>query len=447
MTHRAHVLLVILLMLGGGCTASPESVEWEPSVVAKTVLDDAMGGPTPSSHTPASVSAVLRFVDLDQGGTIHASIDAATGLPTASVRVVSNDSRLPIGLETDGLLVAIHTDRRGSALDQVELAWPPWHGNGRYVLNLQLLDGQNGTIPSSQVITVTVTGIPENTPTMRSRFIELYRERFELNLTDPAFARYNAPSRYVSEPSRWISAAYIGNRLYEIGIFDNGEITSTSYSINSNEGGGFCRPSGTIRMLAVLVDYGNTGLNLEDAEAALRAGLEEARSRWADYSRQIGLSEPILDVELTTFAYGATPHAGHYITPDEIRSASGLDPADFDILSEIDLDKENTTTGQYEGQGVSLGDGCRPSGFRRTNIAFNVRDQNVLDNAMPASVFEHELTHSMGWMHWWPNQYGDGLSWVHSSRGWEPYLMFGWTDVDGDGVIEIQDMTPYGLIP
>lgn len=446
MTFRTFLLLGGLLVLSGACTAAPTGGERGQIAAASGVLADLEEPTTPSSDTPASVSALVRFVELDQGGTIYAGTDPATGLATVSVRIESNNSRLPVGLEADGLLVVLHTDKGGKTPNQVELEWTPWHGNGRYVLNLQLLDWQNRTAPSSRVITVDVVGIPEDAPTLKSRFIELYRERFNLNLAAPVFARYNAPDRNSSELSRWVSAAYIEDRLYEIAIFDNGTITGTSYVLNSDEGGGFCRPSGTLRMLAVIVDYGNTGLDPADADAALRAGLEEARARWAETARQIGLPAPILDVELTTLDYGAPPRAGRYVTPEEIRSASGLDPADFDLLAEIDLDKDNTTTRQYGGLGVSLGDGCRPSGSRRTNIAFTVMDRNLLENAVPRLVFEHELIHSMGWMHWWPNQTGDGLSWAHSSGGWEPTLMFGWVDVDGDGIIEILDPTPYGLI-
>lgn len=385
-------------------------------------------------------------MELDEGGTIHASTNPATGLPTATTLVESSDSYLPLGLEADGLLVAIDTEQRGATPYQVEFEWTPWHGNGRYVLNLQLLDWQNNTLPSSQVITANVVGLPEDAPTVKSRFIDLYRNRFGLNLTAPTFARFNASSHSPDKESRWVSTAYIGNHLYEIDILNNGTITTPSYAINTDESVGFCRPSGTIRMLAVVVDYGNTGLDPADAESALRAGLEEAQQQWADTSLQIGLSEPVLQVELTTFVYGPPPLTGRYVTPDEIRSASGLDPADFDLLVEIDLDKNNTITGQYEGMGVSLGDGCRPLGVRHTNSAFNVRDQNSLENAMSGSIFNHELIHSMGWMHWWPNQSGDSLSWVHSRTGWEPSLLFGWTDVDGDGIIEILDPTPYGLI-
>jgi len=441
------VLLVILLILTPACTTTPKSSLPGQVAAAQAALDlDVFGGfPTLSSDVPAPVSALLRFLDVDQNGSVQARLDVTTGLPTASVWIESKDSRLPLGLEADGLMVAINTEQRGTALDQVELEWTPWHGNGRYVLNLQLLDWQNITIPSSQMITVNVTGIPENVPTMKSRFIGLYRDHFGLNLTAPGFARYNSPDPTNNEASRWVSTAYIGNRLYEIDIFDDGQVTAASYAVNSDEGGGFCRPFGKIRMLAVIVDYGNTGLDPTDAEAALRAGLNETQEYWVDYSRQIGLPAPLLEVELTTFVYGAPPQAGRYLTPDEIRSASSLDPSDFDLLVQIDLDKNNSTTGQYGGQGASLGDGCRPLGARRTNIAFNVRDRNLLENAMPGTIFRHELMHSMGWMHWWPNQSGDGMSWLNSRDGWEPALLFGWTDADRDGIIEIVDSTPYGL--
>lgn len=444
--YTTHVLLAILLVIPCACTPVPKG-SGEALIEAENALLEDFGDiPTPAPYMPASISALLRFVDLDPGGFVYAGIDASSGLPIASVQVESNDSRLPLGLEADGLLVAIDTEQRGKVPDQVELEWTPWHGNGRYVLNLQLLDRQNNTVPSSQVITVNVVGIPENVPTMKSMFIELYRDRFGLDLTTPVFTRYNAPDPTTDEKSRWVSTAYIGKRLYEIGVLENGDIISTSYPVNSDEGVGFCRPSGTIRMLAVIVDYGNTGLISTDVEAALQAGLEEAQQQWADTSHQNGLSAPILQVEMTTLVYGTPTQAGRYLTPDEIRSFSNLDPADFDLLAEIDLDKNNTATSKYGGMGVSFGGGCHPLGSERTNIAFNIRDQNSLEHALPDFLFEHEFIHSMGWMHWWPNQSGDGLSWVHSGTGWEPSRLFGWTDVDGDGVIEILDPTPYGLI-
>lgn len=133
----------------------------------------------------------------------------------------------------------------------------------------------------------------------------MYRER--LGLTgSPIFARFNASTYSPYKESRWVSTAYIGNHLYEIDILDNGTITTPSYVINSDESVGFCRPSGTIRMLAVVVDYGNTGLDPMDVEAALLAWYWRGplQQQWANTSLQIGPSEPVLQVELTTFVDG-----------------------------------------------------------------------------------------------------------------------------------------------
>jgi hypothetical protein len=57
----------------------------------------------------------------------------------------------------------------------------------------------------------------------------------------------------------------------------------------------------------------------------------------------------------------------------------------------------------------------------------------------------HEMSHLFGMMDSWPFQ-PEGLTRPDGSPGddWIPYAMFGWTDTDGDGIIEILDPTPYG---
>src|SRR6185295_4147251 len=119
------------------------------------------------------------------------------------------------------------------------------------------------------------------------------------------------------------------------------------------------------------------------------------------------------------------------------------DPAQFDILTEIDLDHDNLATGHYDGLGVSLAGGCRTSGSNRVNIAMNVNSSE--GSSVGGSIFEHELTHAMGWQHWWANGSGSTPDWASLAGYWMPWRMFGWTDLDGDGVIEIQDPTPYGI--
>jgi hypothetical protein len=59
--------------------------------------------------------------------------------------------------------------------------------------------------------------------------------------------------------------------------------------------------------------------------------------------------------------------------------------------------------------------------------------------------FNHELSHVFGLVDDWPippdmipGPFGQPIN------DWVPYPMFGWTDADGDGIIEMLDPTPYG---
>ena len=58
------------------------------------------------------------------------------------------------------------------------------------------------------------------------------------------------------------------------------------------------------------------------------------------------------------------------------------------------------------------------------------------------TTFHHEVAHQWGWVHDWSPTCGG------TRLGYEPFLaapvLFGWEDVDGDGVPEILDDTPYG---
>lgn len=58
--------------------------------------------------------------------------------------------------------------------------------------------------------------------------------------------------------------------------------------------------------------------------------------------------------------------------------------------------------------------------------------------------FNHELSHMFGMMDDWPPQRGAAGPAGSVADDWIPYVMFGWTDTDGDGIREILDPTPYG---
>lgn len=402
--------------------------------------------PAASSQADSSSSSLIRFESVADGGTISGSVDPLTGLPTATIRVQVERLGKFIYLDADGLYTGYyHDDAQLSA--SVDLQWTPWHGNGVYRLDVYLANptAMSAETISQQTITINVTGIPEGTPTLHKRFAQLFQERYGFYAPYPAVTRFIRPFPDAFDASRWSGAIYYQGYVYEINIMDTGEITQFYAYTNYDNNYSYCKPSGIIKMLAVVVDYGNTGIDPNAAADGLYAGLATANARWAGYSHSIGLSEPILQAELITAVAGAPVVPGQYLTVDEVLAKTGYDPRQFDVLVEVDLDRDNLATGQYGGLGVSLSGGCMPSGSQSVNIGMNISEAPTPEYLSGTSIFEHELIHAMGWQHWWANGDGGAPDWMEMGGYWMPYLMFGWTDTDGDGIIEIQDPTPYGI--
>jgi hypothetical protein len=236
--------------------------------------------------------------------------------------------------------------------------------------------------------------------------------------------------------------------MYEVSIFDNGFAGGMAYHLDSGENG-FCRPAGSYSMLVVFVDYGNTGVDISLGPGAMEAWRQHANQVWAEYSSTIGLAEPVLQIDpMETAIVSAPPVPGQPLTAEQVRTLTGKDPASFDWLVEIDLDAENQVAGQYGGVGISLNGACLPGGTQRVNIAYSALDETGLTQEAPGNVFAHEMEHGMGWQHWWPNLLADNEGLRTRLTFWMPALLFGWTDTDGDGTIEILDSaTPYGLVP
>jgi hypothetical protein len=88
---------------------------------------------------------------------------------------------------------------------------------------------------------------------------------------------------------------------------------------------------------------------------------------------------------------------------------------------------------------------CEPGG--RTEDINMATAISTGGKILPEIIYGHELSHMFGWNHEWPLGFGDSESMFRLGTNAYPYLMFGWTDTDGDGVVEILDETPYGMTP
>ena len=399
-------------------------------------------------NPPASEEHILRFPDLSDGVMVMAARDTATGLPTLDVRADILGAAPVLALQADGLQVQIYDNTRTSGPNQITLRWSPWHGNGEYTLTLEALDRGNHRVLDSVTARVEVAGIPEGTLTIQERFTKIFRENLGLTFTAPPFARFSDPFPNAPDESRWVSAVYYNNKMYEAAIFDNGFESFMGYDVASGDNG-FCRPAGSLKMLMVIVDYGNVPYDLNTMTSLLEEAGRISNQRWADYSSNIGLPAPILQVETTIAFAGAPVVPGQTLTSEQILARTGYNTHDFHITTEVDIDANNSVAGQAGGLGLSMNGGCHPAGSQRVNIAMSqVAPGDDIRTVVGASIYDHELMHGMGWMHWWPNGKADNLGWLDALDAWTPYLLFGWTDTDGDGVVEILDTaTPYGLTP
>jgi hypothetical protein len=463
MKHRLPILvfLSLLAVVACGPASAPLATSLPSPVIPAPLEPTFTPEPTPTltpQPTATPVSVDIRLVDLVDGGEIIGGVDSA-GLPTALLSViVSGIDVRDVVLDADGLQVArFHHDDIYATPFRANLSWSPWHGNGQYTLTVtaRTADAYENyfTALASQTVSVQVVGIPDAVLSVRDRFIRLYQETWRLNVPSPAFARYIRPVAANINESRWVSVAYVGNYLYEIGLFDDGRVETSMSPLESIYGESLrCRPAGHYRMLVVVVDFGNTIVTREAALDAVQAAGERANQWHADYAAAHGLSEPIITLDVTgAYIEPPAPAPGEFLTAEQIESRTGLDVMDFDLVAQVDLDNDETLSQNTGGLGWALF-GCQHSGPEDVNLYLTVSNRSItsgftLTDALAGSLLDHEFSHDLGWMHWWPTGDGSAMAQNEWNLGHScfPELLFGWVDVDGDGVIEIQDPTPYGM--
>ena len=428
--------------------------------LAITPIPTATSIPQPTP-TPAGVYAT--FVNVKEGSTVKGVLDSK-GIPIVPITVELNGSvpqgkpwpeNLVLGVEylqqypgssftwaNTGELIPIQKTLPFRA----EFRWSPTKP-GTYRIsaraNNPTTSAQQGNgYELSSWITVQVSEMPKS-PILQ-RMIDLYRERFNLKLTAPAVSRYegNDPSQ-----RRWLSAAYIENMEYTIDVFDDGRIESRAINLKGQSGeGGSCRPSGRYRMLVVFVDYGNTGITKEQAQLALLKAQAVNNNLNTLYSRAHGLTTPILQVELTGVFISPPPHPGELLTVNDIKAKTSYDRSQFDLIAQLDLDKNNTYGKPRGLVGLSTG-GCWQ--VAHDAIDLWVPSQNLyegaLDYDLQYTLLAHEFLHSMGWIHDWACEKTILFGGFAMCDWGHPPILLGWDDLDGDGIPEIVDSTPYGL--
>ncbi len=453
------LLLMILSMSlacnlpGGGTT--PPAAGGQPTLSAES---PSGGGETDTGQDSSGGEMQVRFVNLTDGGTVDGTLDK-DGKPVVLVQVEVSGAA-PVIVDMTANDVPVPTEVRnpdGVVPFTAELAWHPLNGGGAYTIVVTAMTDDKQIAQASAH--VTVTGIPVFTATpppldqaaAQRRFAELYQQLYGVNIPAPSQYRFDSAQR--PDLSRWISSVYFKGQRYYIELYDDThyQVSPDTFAERTHQLSDtffiYCRPAGLYKILVVFVDYGNTGVNKDQALAQVPPIVKWINQLYTDFAVSQGFKTSPLQIEADAAYIPAPPSPGNLLTAAQIKSATGADASKYDFVMQIDLDANNTM-GEQEwkgilesGGGIAL-QGCGAYYDGNVNIWSVVKDAREVQGVLVMD-FNHELSHLFGMMDNWPfgkASLPDGTV----VDDWIPYVTFGWTDADGDGVPEVIDPTPYG---
>jgi hypothetical protein len=457
--------LVVVGLLVGACggpaaTAGPSTTP-TPSYGAATTPVATVAVSATDAPLPAG-TLKLAFVGLTDGGTVAATMTSGHPLVRLTVRVsggVGLDAGVTMGDQPA-------TDAGGRALSAINSAgadpftagfdWMPLFGGGEYDLTATSLD-ENKTMSIAK-IHITVTGVPHATlpPAMtRDQALTLFSRHVAtdgISIPQPSMQRFDFPTNPTR--SRWIVAAYYRGHRYYGSFFDDGhtEWADGSYAdpAHQRDGGAnptWCRPAGHFRVLVVFVDYKNTGTAKSDALAQVPVVTDWLNALYRSFATSGGNGTPPMTITSDAAYIDSPPSRGQLLTPAQILSATGKSTSSFDFVMQVDLDKDGTyaaMNGGYveAGGGLALHN-CEPSKSGPINIWSSVTSAETVRGGLVMD-FNHEFSHLFGMMDDWPGPPLIAGPADTTTNDWIPYVIFGWSDTDGDGIPEIVDPTPYG---
>ncbi len=476
LTRQGLYITVLLIMLISGCnlvrpvsqTAIPPAIQ-STQVVPPPVATGASNPSTaPASTSNLAVSSAMQisFTNLVEGGSTAASLNP-DGTPLVKVQFqVTGLAPLLVTLSVNGLPAvdaqghSVQADNTAGISPFIgEIPWIPANGGGQYTLVVTAMTSDKQFAEAT--VQVTVTGLAAFTATpppldlagAQRRISELIQENFKVVIPKPSVYRFDSSQNPAM--SRWIGDAYYQGTRYYIDLFDDTHYTwsNAPYADPAHRTGGdnwvLCRPSGAFRVLTIFVDYGNTGIDKSTALAKVPQVVAWLNGLYASFALSHGQSQPFMQVTADAAYVSPPPSPGDFLTAAQVLSLTGKDPSAYDFLMQIDLDANGTLvhrvfSGVIEsGGGVAL-QGCG-SGNKNgiMNIYSSIADPGDLVGGLGMD-FNHELSHLFGMMDNWPSISATGPDGL-GTQDWIPYVMFGWTDSDGDGIPEIIDPTPYGI--
>ena len=449
--YRKIVTMLVFFLTACNLPSSPVAPSEAPAAVGPTA-----SGAAPQTDANPSGGMQVRFVNVIDGGSINALFDEA-GKPFIIIQFqVTGVVPLIVTLSANDILVPGEARNSSGSLPFAgEIKWYPMNGGGTYTLVVTALSDQKETAQTSVHITVggapafTATPPPPDHAGAQKRFVELYKQLYNIDVPAPSLHRFDSAQH--PDLSRWISAVYYKDDLHYIDLYDDGHYLESSLPyadpnhMSPSNAYTLCRPSGDYKVLVAFVDYGNVTINKDDAIAQVPIMANWMNQFYDNYAHSQGFKSAPMHISAQG-VYLPVPTRGEVLTKAQVRTATGVEPAQFNFLIEIDIDA-NRTIGKTMGKGLENGggvalQGCGVPHYGEINIWSELSAATDVEGVLIMD-FNHELSHLFGMMDSWPfisATLPDGLA----IDDWIPYDLFGWSDADGDGVPEIIEPTPYG---
>jgi hypothetical protein len=427
-----------------------------------------MTSASPTAGAATSGGFQIRFTNFTDRGTLDATLDSqgkpqvvlhfeVTGLVPFIVTMTANGINIP----------GEARNPNGSLPFDGQIQWSPLNGGGTYTLVAYATSADKQSAQATA--TVTVTGVAAFTPTpppldrsaAQLRFSELFKQLDGITIPAPSLQRFDFPQS--PEYSRWISSIYYKGQRYYIELYDDTHYVAEptlpysdpAHRIN-NSSFTLCRPAGNYKILVVYVDYGNLTVDKADALTQVPIFATWTDQLYNDFARSQGFSASPLSIQADGAWIATPPSPGALLTRAQILAGTGIDASKYDFVIQIDLDQNNTTGLKHwpglldQGGGVAL-QGCgaydKSGEVNIWSVVMQTRGTKDFVHGTLSMDFNHELSHLFGMLDNWPFSPGS----ITSPDGarhddWIPYVNFGWTDTDGDGIPEIVDPTPYGTL-
>lgn len=188
-------------------------------------------------------------------------------------------------------------------------------------------------------------------------------------------------------------------------------------------------PAGRFRVITFVMDYPTLGPDFDRWWPAAQARINGDHLAFA---KSRGYPAPLVQFDNINFRVPISIDSNRLEDQKRAAEQAGIRVGDYQVFVTLDLNPGKVSGGQ-----ANL--------LTRRSVYFGVRAATPLTekqwHSVAASIYHHEIAHLWGWEHDWAQDC--------TRTQYVPFItnpvLFGWEDLDGDGIPEISDTSPYGV--